>query len=53
VGGTSEDILAGFHAALFVPIGAALLGVVAMLHRRPAPAVAVEPAVEESLEEAA
>jgi MFS family permease len=52
-GGSPEDILAGFHAALFVPIGAALLGVVAMLHRRPAPAVAVEPPVEEALEEAA
>jgi sugar phosphate permease len=52
-GGSPEDILAGFHAALFVPIGAAVLGVVAMLHRRAAPAVAVEPPVEEALEEAA
>ena len=51
-GGTPQEILAGYHAAIYVAVGAALLGVVAMLHRRPAPAV-VEVPIEEALEEAA
>jgi MFS family permease len=52
-GATPEDVLAGYHAAVFVAVGAAVLGVAAMLlRRRPAPDV-VELPVEEPLEEAA
>ncbi len=51
-GGSPQDILAGYHAALYVAVGVALLGVVAMLQRRPAGAV-VEVPLEEALEEAA
>jgi len=52
-GSTSQDILSGYHAALFVAVGVALLGVLAMLQRRPAPAVAVDTTLEAALEEAA
>jgi hypothetical protein len=52
-GTSSEDVLSAYHAALFVPIAAAALGVVAVVRRRPAAAdVAAIPA-EEALEEAA
>jgi MFS family permease len=52
-GATPDDVLAGYHAAIFVAVGAAVLGVAAMLlRRRPAPNV-VELPVEEALEEAA
>ena len=53
----AEDVLSAYHAALFVPIAAAALGVVAVLRRSPAPApapvLAAPVAVEEALEEAA
>jgi hypothetical protein len=52
-GGSPQDILAGYHAALFVAVGVALLGVVAMLQRRPAHVVEVAPQLEDVLEEAA
>ena len=42
--GSPEDVLAAFHAATFVPIAAAVLGVVAMVQRRPAAVVAELPA---------
>ena len=44
-------ILDGFHAALYVSVGAALLGIVAMVQR--APKVEAVPALEEVFEEAA
>lgn len=50
-GWSPQDILNGFHAALFVAVAVALLGVVAMVHRRAA--AAVEVPMEEVLEEAA
>jgi len=50
--GSPEDVLAAFHAATIVPIAAALLGVVAMLQRRPAAVVAELPA-EAAFDEAA
>jgi hypothetical protein len=51
-GGSPQAVLDGFHAALYVSVGAALLGVTAMLQRAPRPVVE---AVfdEEVLEEAA
>jgi sugar phosphate permease len=51
-GASSQSTLDAFHAALFVSLGAALLGLTAMLRRAPRPAV---DAVfeEELLEEAA
>jgi MFS family permease len=53
-GGSPQDILAGYHAALFVAVGVALLGVVAMLQRRPAQGmVEASPPIEDVLEEAA
>jgi EmrB/QacA subfamily drug resistance transporter len=54
-GSTPEDVLSAYHAALYVPLAAAALGVFAVLRRRPAqaPAEVVEIAVEEALEEAA
>ena len=53
-GTSSQDVLNAYHAALFVPLAAALLGVVAVVRRQPAPApVLVAPVVEEGLEEAA
>jgi hypothetical protein len=51
-GGSPDAILRGFHAALYVAVGAAVLGVVAMLQRRPAP-IELAPVAEEALEEAA
>jgi hypothetical protein len=50
--GSPEDLLAAFHTATLVPIAAALLGVVAMVQRRPAAVVAELPA-EAALDEAA
>jgi MFS family permease len=50
--GSPEDVLAAYHAALFVPIVAAVLGVVAMVHRQPAAAIAELPA-EAAYDEAA
>jgi EmrB/QacA subfamily drug resistance transporter len=50
--GSRQAILDGFHAALFVSVGAGILGVIAMVQRT-ARQVAVEPALEEVLEEAA
>jgi len=47
-----DAVLDGFHAALYVTIAAALLGLLAMLHRRPV-AVTAEAPIEEALEEAA
>jgi MFS family permease len=41
--GSPEDVLAAYHAAVFVPIVAAVLGVIAMVQRRPAAAVADVP----------
>ena len=52
VGGSPQNILDGYHAAIFVPIGAALLGVFAMVQRQPAPAE-VDVPVEEAFEQAA
>ncbi len=53
-GTSSQDVLNAYHAALFVPLAAALLGVVAVVRRRPVPApVLIAPVVEEGLEEAA
>jgi hypothetical protein len=48
--GSAQAVLDGFHAALFVSVGAALLGLTAMLRRRNEQEV---PALEEALEEAA
>jgi EmrB/QacA subfamily drug resistance transporter len=51
-GGSPQAVLDGFHAALYVSVAAALLGLAAMLQRTPRPAV--EPVFEEEvLEEAA
>ena len=51
-GGSPQAVLDGFHAALYVSVAAALLGLTAMLRRAPRPAV--EPVFEEEiLEEAA
>ena len=50
--GSASAVLDGFHAALYVTIAAALLGALAMLHRRPARAAAEAP-LEEAFEEAA
>jgi hypothetical protein len=51
LGTSPESVLSGFHAALFVALGAAVLGVVAMLQR--SRAVVELPVAEEVLEEAA
>jgi EmrB/QacA subfamily drug resistance transporter len=48
--GSPQAVLDGFHAALFVSVAAAVLGIVATVTGRRVPAVA---AVEEALEEAA
>jgi EmrB/QacA subfamily drug resistance transporter len=52
-GGSPQAVLDGFHAALYVSVGAALLGVTAIVQRRPR--AVVEPVLldEEVLEEAA
>ena len=50
-GGGPDAILDGFHAALFVSVAAALLGIVALLQR--APRAEAVPELEEALEEAA
>jgi len=51
-GGSPQAILDGFHAALYVSVAAALLGLTAMVRRAPRPAI--EPVLdEEILEEAA
>ena len=52
-GGTDADILHGFHAALFVPLGAAVIGAVALVQRRRAVTPVAVPTLEEALEEAA
>src|SRR5207248_10877373 len=53
-GGSPQALLDGFHAALFVSVGAAVLGVATMLRRPRRPeAPALEGALEEALEEAA
>jgi EmrB/QacA subfamily drug resistance transporter len=52
-GSTPEDTLSAYHAALYVPLAAAALGVFAVLRRSPAPAEVVDVPVEEVLEEAA
>jgi EmrB/QacA subfamily drug resistance transporter len=52
-GGTDADILHGFHAALFVPLGAAVIGAVALVQRRRAAVPVAVPTLEEALEEAA
>jgi EmrB/QacA subfamily drug resistance transporter len=54
-GSGPQAVLDGFHAALFVSVGAAVLGVIAMTRRSRStdPAVALEPAEVELLEEAA
>jgi sugar phosphate permease len=51
-GGSPQAVLDGFHAALFVSVAAALLGLAAMLRRAPRP-VAEAVFDEEVLEEAA
>ena len=50
-GGSPQALLDGFHAALIVSVGAAILGVTTML-QRPARRE-VEPALEDAFEEAA
>jgi EmrB/QacA subfamily drug resistance transporter len=50
-GGSPSAILDGFHAALLVSVGAALLGIVAMVQR--APRTETVPETQEALEEAA
>jgi EmrB/QacA subfamily drug resistance transporter len=52
-GGSPRAILDGYHAALYVSVGAALLGLTAMLQRTSRRAVAPEPVFEEIVEEAA
>jgi len=52
-GSTPSDVLSAYHAALFVPLGIAVLGIFATLQRRPAAAPVVELPVDEVLEEAA
>jgi MFS family permease len=54
-GSSPEDVLSAYHAALYVPLAAAALGVLAVLRRSPAaaPSEVVELPVEEALEEAA
>jgi EmrB/QacA subfamily drug resistance transporter len=51
-GGSPQAVLDGFHAALYVSVGAALLGVTAMVQRSPRPVVEAV-FEEEVLEEAA
>jgi hypothetical protein len=53
VGGGPEAILEGFHAALFIPLAAAILGIVAMTARRPVRAAEPAQEFEEVLDEAA
>src|SRR5206468_2296305 len=48
--GSPQAVLDGFHAALFVSVGAAVLGLTAMIRGRSEQAA---PVVEEALEEAA
>ena len=50
-----QAVLDGFHAALFVSVAAAVLGIVAMTRRTRAveSVLAFEPAADELLEEAA
>ena len=50
-GGSPQALLDGFHAALYVSVAAALLGLTAMLRRAPRPAV--EPVFEEEIMEEA
>jgi EmrB/QacA subfamily drug resistance transporter len=54
-GHTPQAVLDGFHAALVVSVGAALLGIVATTRsfRRPAVVPELEPVLDEALEEAA
>jgi MFS family permease len=52
-GATPDDVLSAYHAALFVPLGIAVLGIVAAIQRRPAAAPVVEMPMDEALEEAA
>ena len=52
-GGSPRAILDGYHAALYVSVGAALLGLTAMLQRTARRAVEPEPALEEIVEDAA
>ncbi len=52
-GSSHQDILSGYRAALFVAVGVALLGVVAMLQRRPATTGEIDASIEDALEEAA
>ena len=52
-GSSQQDILSGYKAALFVAVGVALLGVVAMLRRRPAAVADIDVTIEDALEEAA
>jgi EmrB/QacA subfamily drug resistance transporter len=51
--GTPQAVLDGFHAALFVSVGAAVLGIVAMTRRSRVAEVETVPALEGALEEAA
>jgi MFS family permease len=51
IGGSPQALLDGFHAALVVSVGAAVLGIVAMVRRSPVVEAAGE--FEEALEEAA
>ena len=54
-GGSPQDVLDGFHAGLYVSVGAAVLGILAMTvrTRAQAPVLALEPEVDELFEEAA
>ena len=52
-GGSPQAILVGYHAALYVSVGAALLGLTAMLQRTSRRAAEPEPALEEIMDEAA
>ncbi|HXS44404.1 MAG TPA: hypothetical protein VN751_07230, partial [Solirubrobacteraceae bacterium] len=42
--GSAQGLLDGFHAAIWVSLAAAVLGVMATVLRRPRPMPAVEPA---------
>jgi EmrB/QacA subfamily drug resistance transporter len=52
-GGGPQSVLDSFHAALYVSVGAAILGVTAMIQRSPRPSREVEPVLEGILDEAA
>jgi EmrB/QacA subfamily drug resistance transporter len=52
-GGTAQATLDGFHAALFIPLAAAVIGATAMVRRQARAEVVALPVHDEELEEAA